>query len=148
MPPWFRPCPSQERFAHPLVIDFLIWPGLRDHLVFSHNRYAPNAEFSHRFCEDLRFNWPYPDQDIFTFDAQRNSFAFSRKFKSAACDLANWTMDQRFFETFAELTGNVNMSRDEDFVHLRQQQQGGQGMPTTGASAPQGFPAGSRVQAV
>ena len=130
------------------MIDFLIWPGLREHLVYQHNHYAPNAEFSRRFCEDLRFNWPYADHEIFSFDAIRNRYTFSRRFKQSACDLKNWTMDQRFFETFQELVGNVNMSRDSDFVQIPPMAPAGSTMPGMQGLGPQGFPAGSRVQAV
>lgn len=143
VPPWFRPSRSQERIDHPLVIDFLIWPGLREHLVFEHNRYAPNAEFSHRFCEDLRFNWPYPDSDIFCFDPTKNTYTFSRRFRQSACDLRNWTMDAKFFEAFREMVGDVPMSHDpvagtwgSGPEHIPQQQGAG------------GFQQGSRAQAV
>lgn len=122
-----------------MVIDFLIWPGLRDHLVFEHNHYAPDPEFSHRFCEDLRFNWPYPDSDIFCFNAAKNTYTFSRRFKASACDLRNWTMDAKFFDTFEELVGNIPMSRDSE----RFQQ-----VPLPSGEGPQGVAQGTRVQAV
>jgi hypothetical protein len=136
VPHWFRPRPSQERISHPLVVDFLLWPGLRDQLVFEHNRYATNAEFSHRYCADLRFNWPYPDHEIFTFDTNRNSYTFSQRFKQSACDLKNWTMDAKFFETFEEMIGNVPMSRDTENFRFLQTPDGAMGFV--------GFPLGTR----
>ena len=47
-------------------------------------------------------------------------------------------MDAKFFDTFEELVGNIPMSRDTD----RYQQ-----VPVPNGG-PQGFPQGSRVQAV
>ncbi|RFU33263.1 hypothetical protein B7463_g3048, partial [Scytalidium lignicola] len=67
VPSFLRPRPSQERIQHPLVIDFLIWPGLRDRLVFSHEKYTRTGEFSAMYCNCLRFHWPFPDTDILTY---------------------------------------------------------------------------------
>jgi hypothetical protein len=125
------------------VIDFLIWPGLREILVFEHNRYAPNPEFSQRFCEDLRFNWPYPDEEIFCFDAVKNSYTFSPRFKQCAGDIRNWTMDAKFFEAFEDMIGAIPMSRDPVCGAW---QRGPTSMPQGQAAG--GFQPGARVQTV
>lgn len=69
VPSFFKPRPSQERIQHPAVIDFLIWPGLRDRLVFNHETYTRSGDFSAAFCANLRFHWPFPEADIFTYDS-------------------------------------------------------------------------------
>jgi hypothetical protein len=68
VPSFFKPRPSQERIQHPAVIDFLIWPGLRDRLVFNHESYTRDGNFSAAFVANLRFHWPFPEADIFSFD--------------------------------------------------------------------------------
>lgn len=120
VPMWFRPRPSQECIQHPAVIDFLIWPGLRDRLVFSHKRYTATGDFSAAFCKYLHFHWPFSDEDILLFDEGDKAWGISRLFEQYAFELRNWTMDEAFFEKYPEMkhdipsSGRKNRNRDTE----------------------------------
>jgi hypothetical protein len=92
------------------VIDFLIWPGLRDRLVFSHKRYTKTGDFSAAFCEYLRFHWPFSDDDILVFDQVTQSYVISPLFEQYAFELNNWTMDEGFFEKYGEMKYDIPCS--------------------------------------
>jgi hypothetical protein len=104
--------PSQETIQHPAVIDFLIWPGLRDRLVFSHKHYTSTGDFSAAFCENLHFNWPYPDDQILLFDQISQTYRISPLFEQYAFDMKNWTMDEAFFEKYMEMRHDIPCSNN------------------------------------
>lgn len=102
--------PSQETIQHPAVIDFLIWPGLRDRLVFSHKRYTSTGDFSAAFCENLHFNWPFSDDEILLFDQVSQTYRISPLFEEYAFDMKNWTMNEGFFEKYVEMKHDIPCS--------------------------------------
>jgi hypothetical protein len=115
VPFWLRPRPSQKYMnnistKYPLSINFFLWPGLRDHLIYEHTLYGCNTEFIRHLFEDIRFRWPYPDREIFDHDATTNIFTISEKFKQSAYDMKNWTMDAKFFQAFPEFRASIPMA--------------------------------------
>ncbi|KAH8807243.1 hypothetical protein F5884DRAFT_788818 [Xylogone sp. PMI_703] len=102
VPSFLRPRPSQEHIAHPLIIEFLIWPGLRERLVFHHQRYSDGA-FSRAYSLYLRFHWPFPDSYILVNYPDCNCYRISELFERYACDVRNWAMAEEFFEDMAEM---------------------------------------------
>ncbi|KUJ07681.1 uncharacterized protein LY89DRAFT_691433 [Mollisia scopiformis] len=114
IPTFMRPRPSQERTQHPAVVDFLVWPGLRDRLVFSHKHYTSTGDFSAAFCENLHFHWPFSDDDILIFDEEIQDYKFSPLFEKYAFDLKNWTMDDDFFEKFGEMRYDIPATKCEN----------------------------------
>ncbi|KIW35299.1 uncharacterized protein PV07_02002 [Cladophialophora immunda] len=111
VPPFLRPRPSQERIEHPIVIDFFIWPGLRDRLVFNHDRYSRTGHFSAAYCSYVRFCWPFPDNYILARDTS-NNYKVSQLFEKYAYDVNNWTVDERFFTSLPELRVDVPCSTE------------------------------------
>lgn len=110
VPPWFLPRPAQDRIAHPLVIDFLVWPGLRERLVFEYEKYNVSGEFSYCFVEYFHFNWPYHDQQVAQYDPQTGIICgLSKIFKEYVFDLKNWTMLPGFFLQFPEMRADIDM---------------------------------------
>ncbi|KAK5046131.1 hypothetical protein LTR84_008588 [Exophiala bonariae] len=107
VPVFLRPRPSQERVQHPAVIDFLVWPGLRDRLVFEHKKYTSTGTFSAAFVEYFNFYWPFSDRDIFAFNPQNNRYEVSRVFLEYAYDFKNWTMKPGFFKKFPEMQHDI-----------------------------------------
>lgn len=92
-----------------MVIDFLIWPGLRDRLVFEHQKYERDAQFNADFVRYYNFYWPYSDEQIFTFDPLQGRYEVSKLFQEYAFDLKNWTMRPGFFKRFPEMQHDIPM---------------------------------------
>lgn len=106
VPPWFRPRPAQEKVQHPAVIDFLVWPGLRDRLVFEHDKYTRTGDFSAAFVGNFNFDWPFGDEQIMSIDDQGRCHV-SKTFLDYAYDFRNWTMRPEFFKQFPEMKHDI-----------------------------------------
>jgi hypothetical protein len=107
VPAWFRPRPAQEKIQHPAVIDFLVWPGLRDRLVFEHQKYTKTGDLSAAFVENFHFDWPYTEREIFTYDENMNAFEVSNVFLQYVYDFKKWTMKPNFFKRFPEMQHDI-----------------------------------------
>lgn len=130
LPTWLRPRPSQVNVTHPLVIDLLLWsvlgtstdpdpllificrPGLRDRLVFEHTNYTKTGEFSSFYCNHLCFDWPFPETEIYAFEARENRFRLSPKFMEYALDLNRWSMDRAFLARYPEMKHDIPAYED------------------------------------
>ena len=117
VPKWFRPRPAQDKISHPAVIDFLIWPGMRDRLVFEHVKYTSTGDFSAAFVKNFNFNWPYTDEKMYTFNPMIQQYEVSKLFLEHAYDFKNWTMKPEFFKLFPEMQHDVPCLGMIDFNH-------------------------------
>jgi len=112
VPPWFLPRPAQERIQHPLVIDFLVWPGLRERLVFEYEKYNVGGDFSFCFVEYFHFYWPFADEQVAQYDQTGLISGLSKLFREFIYDLRHWTMLPPFFERFPEMRADIDMFVD------------------------------------
>ena len=117
VPKWFRPRPAQDKVQHPAVIDFLIWPGMRDRLVFEHDKYTRTGEFSAAFVNNFNFHWPYTEREIYTFNPTSQAYEVSNIFLEYAYDFKNWTMKPEFFRKFPEMQHDVPAFGGQEFNH-------------------------------
>lgn len=109
VPPWFLPRPAQEKIQHPLVIDFLVWPGLRERLVFEYERYTSDGDFSFCFVEYFHFYWPLADEATAQCDQTGSICGLTKIFKEFAFELKNFTMLPAFFVRFPEMRADIDM---------------------------------------
>jgi hypothetical protein len=77
-------------------------PSLRDRLVFQHPIYS-TGELSRAYSKSLRFNWPFQDADILSYNPASQTWVLSELFERYSSDLSNWTMADDFFNGFVEL---------------------------------------------
>ncbi|KAK5100829.1 hypothetical protein LTR70_001135 [Exophiala xenobiotica] len=109
VPAWFLPRPAQERIQHPLVIDFLVWPGLRERLVFEYEKYTATGDFSFCFVEYFHFYWPYPNEQVAQYDQSGLICGLSKLYHDFVYDLKHWTMLPPFFDRFPEMRADIDM---------------------------------------
>lgn len=110
VPPWFLPRPAQEKIQHPLVIDFLVWPGLRERLTFEYEKYnTADGDFSFCFVEYFHFYWPLADEAAAQYDQNGLICGLSKVFKEFAFELKNFTMLPGFFARFPEMRADIDM---------------------------------------
>lgn len=106
LPYWYRPRPTQKSIPHPLAIDVLPWPGLRERAILD-----PTLTLSSRFWSDViycfRFCWPHEDVDAVKVNPQSKLYGFTGKFQNSVRDINKWHMDQTFFETFPETYDDI-----------------------------------------
>ena len=107
VPKYLLPRPSQQRIQHPAVIDYLVWPGLRDRLVFEHEKYTRTGDFSAAFVKYAHFNWPYSEREIFAVNPNTGQWEVSKLFLDHVYDFKNWTMQPEFFRVFPEMVHDI-----------------------------------------
>lgn len=116
VPKFLLPRPSQQKVQHPAVIDYLCWPGLRDRLVFEHEKYTQTGEFSAAFVKYCHFDWPYTDDEIFLPDVSTGDWRVSEVFLEKVYDYKSWSMLPGFFELYPEMVHDITRW-EGDVVH-------------------------------
>ena len=109
VPKYLLPRPSQQRIQHPAVIDYLCWPGLRDRLVFEHEKYTSTGEFSAAFVKYAHFDWPFSDEEIMMPDPNTGEWVVSEEFLERVYDMRCWTMLPGFFELYPEMVHDIDV---------------------------------------
>ena len=106
IPEWHRPSRLQESVPHPIFIDFLIWPALRDALVSSH------TSFKYEFRRDtgrlITVDWP-SEKDLFIKD-QVQRLKLHPDFEGHVMNLDNWKLQAPWAERYPELIPFVNVA--------------------------------------
>ncbi|KAJ6443957.1 NADPH-dependent 1-acyldihydroxyacetone phosphate reductase [Purpureocillium lavendulum] len=85
VPTWLRPTKVQESCPHPVCIDYIPWPSLRDYLCLHQN-------------QDLRHTTQMGPQGGVTID---------KEFEAIATDITKWSMGSPWIETFPHLIQHV-----------------------------------------
>ncbi|KAL4912640.1 hypothetical protein BDW62DRAFT_13169 [Aspergillus aurantiobrunneus] len=108
LPRFMRQRPSQHRIIHKPLIDFVVWPALRERLILFPHQHC-SEKFWSMFWTCFRFTWPYRLQDCFHQQGQTGLYRFSDAFSKSFYDLQNWCMTADFFREFPDLEADVNM---------------------------------------
>ncbi|KAH8422474.1 DUF3425 domain-containing protein [Aspergillus melleus] len=103
-----RQRPSQIRIIHKPLIDFIVWPGLRERLVLFPHQHC-SAKFWNLFWHCFRFDWPYTLEDACLQHSQSGLYQFSGTFTHHFFDLQRWRMTSSFVEEFPDLEPDVNV---------------------------------------
>jgi len=111
VPDWLRPSFSQSSTAHPIALDFFAWPTLRSRLLNNHATIFQNTDLSCCYSRYLRFDWPFPIEDAFFLDDSSGNHYPSPLFERYHGDLKYWSVDEKFFDTFPEMRGDIEGDR-------------------------------------
>lgn len=99
VPAWLLPTVAQNTLPHPVVVDYLPWPKLRDYLCLSGD---PDTRHSFDFYfESTRLKLP-PNCLVFTKD-DWGRVSVSPEFEAAASHLSNWVIGPPWSEAFPHL---------------------------------------------
>lgn len=82
-------------------------PGMRDRMMFEHEKYCASGTFSGAYVENFSFFWPYSDQDIINYSHDRDRYEFSPVFLEYVYEYKNWTMKAGFYEKCPEMQYDV-----------------------------------------
>ena len=115
LPGWLAPCDSQVLTPHPIWIDYLAWPRMRDRLVMSYLEYPFENWHSH-FSRTLSLNWPYEAADCLLWTADSDELVINPVFEKHVRNLSNWTLGPAFAESFPSLV-DTTVIRREKSVH-------------------------------
>ncbi|OAL39657.1 hypothetical protein AYO20_01054 [Fonsecaea nubica] len=108
VPAFYRPTKAQECVPHPVSIDFLAFPELRDILTKHPALYLENhTQFDRDFTESVTVQWPRLEP-VFITDEQGNAVRLTDEFESHIFDYDNWAMRDRWFDAYPQYGHAVN----------------------------------------
>ncbi|XEV05134.1 hypothetical protein FSHL1_010421 [Fusarium sambucinum] len=103
VPPWLLPTEVQNTYPHPVSIDYIPWPDLRDFLCTN-----PRIKSRHSvkmYLESLQLKWP-PGCSLMTMEG--GQVCVSPDFEAIACDLNNWKLGPPWLDNFPRLVSLVH----------------------------------------
>lgn len=103
--PWYRARPSQNALTHDAIVDYIVWPGMRERLVFGGEQALANA-FWMAFFKDYRFYWPCEDARA-AFKSEGSLLVFADELRNRLDDLSHWRFNMAFFDRFPDFADDV-----------------------------------------
>lgn len=110
LPDWYTPCAAQCSLPHPIYIDTVPWPALREKLTTQYESYDWHA-FVVSFCQNLDVNWTEDARKTYVVGSKGNT-TLSPAFVSHLRSLQHWTLKPPFAEQYPALAKLVNLGRD------------------------------------
>ncbi|MCJ1447314.1 MAG: hypothetical protein MMC23_007825 [Stictis urceolatum] len=109
LPGWLRPTSWQILTPHPIWIDHLPWPEMREELVRQYQRY-PFENFFVPFTKTMSVNWPFEDADVFLpQERAEDGLVMNPRFEAHMRELKNWSLGTQFSQTFPLLSTGVRI---------------------------------------
>ncbi|OBT78007.1 hypothetical protein VF21_03098 [Pseudogymnoascus sp. 05NY08] len=110
LPTFMHPRPTQNLIQHPTMVDYFVWPDLRDLLILSPYQSMKSADvvkFVSIFVKSIRFQWPYDLCDSFTKNPHSGLYSFSDTFSRQFEDIRSWMLDSDFFVMCPQMIGYI-----------------------------------------
>lgn len=116
--------PSQRCIQHPPLIDYLVWPGLRERFIFNPLSYC-SEKFPKMFWPHFRFTWEYDFGEAYVCDRQTGVYQFSDPFLERTRELQNYRMSATFLAEFPELEADIQAALPPpDFITIDYEEAG------------------------
>ena len=110
LPEWMRPLDCQVYHPHPLWVDNLPFPQMREKLVTEYRQYA-FEDFFIPFTTTIDLNWPFPDADLL-IPGPDEELVISPKFEQHLRNLENWSLGEAFAKVLPGLSDTANIRRE------------------------------------
>lgn len=95
IPEWLKPVPNQLFMPHPMILDFFLWPALREHVV-----QYPSLHIGMNWLLDaagsINCGWPSPPEDALCKNQGTGGTDLSRDAKEFISNLENWSLGPSF----------------------------------------------------
>ena len=111
LPEWVRPTTAQLNTPHPIWIDYLPWPRLRDKLVACYPRF-PFDNFFIPFTTSISLNWPYGPMNTLLAKTDSAELAINPVFEEHLRDLRNWSLGPAFARAHPALADAVRIKEE------------------------------------
>ncbi|KAJ5798941.1 uncharacterized protein N7503_006446 [Penicillium pulvis] len=108
LPEWLTPRPTQLFTPHPVWIDYIPWPRMRDRLATSHRDY-PFENWFIPFTRGMSLNWPYEATDCLLSAGDSDELLINPVFERHMRNLNNWTLGTLFAETYPGLVDTTSI---------------------------------------
>ncbi|KAL3456977.1 hypothetical protein BJX64DRAFT_269708 [Aspergillus heterothallicus] len=108
VPQWMRPSDVQNETPHPIYIDFVQFPRLRDAMVLGYVSIdSIREEFDNDFGLYLSVNWPC-SQSLMVTDQDRNT-VINPRFEHHVCVEDNWSLSSEFATKYPHIAPLVTI---------------------------------------
>ncbi|KAI6781345.1 bZIP transcription factor [Emericellopsis cladophorae] len=105
VPEWLRLTSVQESTLHPLIIDYIPWPTLRDYLCL--NQRQDDRHNAELYMRSFRLKWP-SSQQLLSLNVS-GKVTLHPDFENVVCDINNWTMGSPWTDVFPYLHMHVGL---------------------------------------
>ncbi|KAL2827800.1 hypothetical protein BDW59DRAFT_54739 [Aspergillus cavernicola] len=110
VPTWLYPTEIQRTIPHPVCIDFLPWPGLRDRLIHNVKQIQDPRHSVIMYMRSVHFQWP-EDQD-FIYTTENGELMPTQHFETGLYAYENWQVSREWASMFPKLEKYVNVGDD------------------------------------
>ncbi|KID93482.1 bZIP transcription factor, partial [Metarhizium majus ARSEF 297] len=104
VPILMRPTEVQNTHLHPVCIDFLPWPALRDYLCQNQNKDSRHSV--DLYMRSIQLHWP-PEKPLLCTDPG-GAVELHPDFEATVCDAQSWTLVSPWAEAFEHLKMHVH----------------------------------------
>ncbi|KAH7040541.1 uncharacterized protein B0I36DRAFT_233038 [Microdochium trichocladiopsis] len=111
LPHFIRPTTKQLTIPHPVWLDHLPFPGMRDKLISDPLPDDLFDNFFIPFTSTISLNWPYEETDVFLQTPDGSEIMINPVFERHMRRGENWTLGDAFDKTFPNLRGTYNLKR-------------------------------------
>lgn len=101
IPEFLRPSPTQLFVPHVLPLEFLAWPGLRDHLVQTRYK-AEQGEWMYDMSINIGCSCPLSQEKMMRFSPEDGELELSPEALSYASNVDNWSVTPSFRQYFLD----------------------------------------------
>jgi hypothetical protein len=108
LPEWFTPRPTQLLQPHPVWMDYVPWPAMRDRIITSYQNY-PFENWFIPFTRDISVNWPYEATDCLLSTGDSDELVINPVFERHMRNLSNWSLGPSFAETYPALADTARI---------------------------------------
>jgi hypothetical protein len=99
VPAWMLPTDIQRSTPHSVIVDYVPWPRLRDHLCTSDDEELARSVYF--YFESTEFIWP-SECPVFA-QGEGGQMALSPEFEMAVANLEHWRIGSPWAEAFPHL---------------------------------------------
>lgn len=102
---WLRLTKVQRAYVHPICIDYIPWPAMRDYLCL--HQYRDTRHSVALYMKSLRLLWPASEPLL--LKKTRSEVTLNPNFEAFAGDLRNWRLGSPWADTFPDLVQHVTV---------------------------------------
>ncbi|SCN79190.1 uncharacterized protein FFB20_05887 [Fusarium fujikuroi] len=130
-PAYMNPSPLQSQTDHSRLVDYFVWPEVRDYLILFGINYAPES-LAAQFASDIGFRWSYDLRDTCRYQPSKGVYSFSEDFNQAYRNLDSWYMKSAVVTTYIPpLPSNLLCAGSDDDDWMKQIMGESQASPDT-----------------
>lgn len=114
IPEWYRPIPRQLLTPHPIWMDYIINPSLRDILIAEQERFSFETWFM-PYYSSLSLAWGYEPTDTLLATGDSDELMINPVFERHLSVLSNWSLGPMFASSFPDLAKFVRIRKEDNF---------------------------------